>query len=167
MGAVLGVRLRNYGFTDLPPSLPLPRSDPVTRIYESSYRRLTSKMDRASNVTVFVIFDGKGRLKNSVKRSLRNFDKVNVDKVQVDDPDAKWWENSLTLLKAVPIRDVLRADTGYRERSERCGDAGGGRGNGERAYVTVCTPAPGACARHRQRCSYSRPCMGSVCGNRH
>jgi hypothetical protein len=39
MGAVLGVRLRNYGFTDLPPSLPLPRSDPVTRIYESSYRR--------------------------------------------------------------------------------------------------------------------------------
>jgi hypothetical protein len=43
----------------------------------------------ASNVTVFVIFDGKGRLKNSVKRSLRNFDKVNVDRVQVDDPDAK------------------------------------------------------------------------------
>jgi len=39
MGAVLGVRLRNYGFTDLPPSLPLPRSDPVTRISESSYRR--------------------------------------------------------------------------------------------------------------------------------
>ena len=33
----------------------------------------------------------------------------------------------------------------------RCGDARGGRGNGERAYVTVCTPAPGACARHRQR----------------
>jgi hypothetical protein len=61
----------------------------------------------ASNLTVFVIFDGKGRLKNSVKRSLKNFDKVNVDGVQVDDPDAKWWENSLTLLKAVPIRDVL------------------------------------------------------------
>ena len=39
MGAVLGVLLRNYGFTDLPPSLPLPRSDPETRIYESSYRR--------------------------------------------------------------------------------------------------------------------------------
>ena len=39
MGAVLGVQLRNYGFTDFPPSLPLPRSDPVTRIYESSYRR--------------------------------------------------------------------------------------------------------------------------------
>ena len=39
MGAVLGVLLRNYGFTDLPPSLPLPRSDPVTRISESSYRR--------------------------------------------------------------------------------------------------------------------------------
>ncbi len=38
-GAVLGVLLRNYGFTDLPPSLPLPRSDPVTRISESSYRR--------------------------------------------------------------------------------------------------------------------------------
>ena len=30
MGAVLGVLLRNYGFTDLPPSLTLPRSDPVT-----------------------------------------------------------------------------------------------------------------------------------------
>ena len=42
MGAVLGVRLRNYGFTDLPPSLPLPRSDPVTRIYESSYRRIVN-----------------------------------------------------------------------------------------------------------------------------
>ena len=39
MGAVLGVLLRNYGFTDLPPSLPLPRSDPVTRISKSSYRR--------------------------------------------------------------------------------------------------------------------------------
>ena len=39
MGAVLGVLLRNYGFTDLPPSLPLPRSDPVTRNYESSERR--------------------------------------------------------------------------------------------------------------------------------
>ncbi len=39
MGAVLGVLIRNYGFTDLPPSLPLPRSDPVTRISESSYRR--------------------------------------------------------------------------------------------------------------------------------
>jgi hypothetical protein len=38
-GAVVGVLLRNYGFTDLPPSLPLPRSDPVTRISESSYRR--------------------------------------------------------------------------------------------------------------------------------
>ena len=40
MGAVLGVLLRNYGFTDLPPSLPLPRSDPVTRTRESSYRRM-------------------------------------------------------------------------------------------------------------------------------
>jgi hypothetical protein len=39
MGAVLGVLLRNYGFTDLPPSLPPPRSDPVTRTSESSYRR--------------------------------------------------------------------------------------------------------------------------------
>jgi hypothetical protein len=26
----------NYGFTDSPPSLPLPRSDPVTRNYESN-----------------------------------------------------------------------------------------------------------------------------------
>jgi len=30
LGAVLGVQIRNYGFTDLPPSLPLPRSDPVS-----------------------------------------------------------------------------------------------------------------------------------------
>ena len=39
IGAVSGVLI--YGFTkgDLPPSLPLPRSDPATRIYESSYRR--------------------------------------------------------------------------------------------------------------------------------
>ena len=44
MGAVLGVLLRNYGFTDLPPSLPLPRSEPVTRIYESSYRRVGIEM---------------------------------------------------------------------------------------------------------------------------
>jgi hypothetical protein len=45
MGAVLGVLLRNYGFTDLPPSLPLPRSDPVTRISESSYRRTSRFSD--------------------------------------------------------------------------------------------------------------------------
>ena len=45
MGAVLGVLLRNYGFTDLPPSLPLPRSDPVTRISESSYRRACGVRD--------------------------------------------------------------------------------------------------------------------------
>ena len=44
MGAVLGVQLRNYGFTDLPLSLPLPRSDPVTRICESSYRRLVARL---------------------------------------------------------------------------------------------------------------------------
>jgi len=44
MGAVLGVLLRNYGFTDLPPTLPLPRSDPVTRISESSYRRVRTMM---------------------------------------------------------------------------------------------------------------------------
>ena len=41
IGAISGVLI--YGFTkgDLPPSLslPLPRSDPATRIYESSYRR--------------------------------------------------------------------------------------------------------------------------------
>jgi len=43
MGAVLGVLLRNYGFTDLPPSLPLPRSDPVTRISESKRRRGVSR----------------------------------------------------------------------------------------------------------------------------
>ena len=61
----------------------------------------------ASNLTVFVIFDGKGRLKNSVKRSLKNFDKVNVDAAHVDGADATWWTNSLALLRAVPIRDVL------------------------------------------------------------
>ena len=35
-----GFRLRIYGFTDLPPSLPLPPADPRTRIYKSSYRRM-------------------------------------------------------------------------------------------------------------------------------
>ena len=48
MGAVLGVLLRNYGFTDLPPSLPLPRSDPVTRISKSSYRRAARRGARAA-----------------------------------------------------------------------------------------------------------------------
>lgn len=61
----------------------------------------------ATNLTVFVIFDGKGRLKNSVKRSLKNFDKVNVDAAHVDGADATWWTTSLALLRAVPIRDVL------------------------------------------------------------
>jgi hypothetical protein len=42
----------------------------------------------------------------------------------------------------------------------RCGDARGGRGNGERAYVTVCTPAPGACVRHRQRVLRARTAVG-------
>ena len=35
-----GCRLHFYGFTDLPPSLPLPPADPWTRIYESNRRRL-------------------------------------------------------------------------------------------------------------------------------
>ena len=35
-----GRRLRIYGFTDLPPSLPLSPADPVTRIPESNYRRV-------------------------------------------------------------------------------------------------------------------------------
>ena len=48
LGAVLGVLLRNYGFTDLPPSLPLPRSDPVTRIRKSSYRPRGRHRPRAS-----------------------------------------------------------------------------------------------------------------------
>jgi hypothetical protein len=64
------------------------------------------------------------------------------------------------LVAQMPQCCLLRADTGYRERSERCGDARGGRGNGERAYVTVCTPAPGACARHRQRVLRARTAMG-------
>ena len=38
-GACNGRRLRIYGFTDLPPSLPLSSGTPVTRIRESSYRR--------------------------------------------------------------------------------------------------------------------------------
>ena len=48
MGAVLGVLLRNYGFTDLPPSLHVPRSDPVTRIYKSSYRRVAAPVHPTS-----------------------------------------------------------------------------------------------------------------------
>ena len=39
MGPGNGRRLRIYGFTDLVPSLPLPRTDLETRIYKSSYRR--------------------------------------------------------------------------------------------------------------------------------
>ena len=38
-GASNGRRLRIYGFTDLPPSLPLFSNTPVTRIIESNYRR--------------------------------------------------------------------------------------------------------------------------------
>ena len=38
-GACNGRRLRIYGFTDLPPSLPLLPGTPFTRDYESSYRR--------------------------------------------------------------------------------------------------------------------------------
>ena len=38
-------RLRNYGITDLPPSLPLPRADPVTRIRESKRGR-NGRFDR-------------------------------------------------------------------------------------------------------------------------
>ena len=39
VGVRNGRRLRIYGFTDLPPSLPLPPADPRTRITESSRRR--------------------------------------------------------------------------------------------------------------------------------
>jgi hypothetical protein len=39
MGGCNGRRLQIYGFTDLPPSLPLFSSTPFTRIRESSYRR--------------------------------------------------------------------------------------------------------------------------------
>ena len=38
-GACNGRRLRIYGFTDLPPSLPLFSSTTFTRILKSSYRR--------------------------------------------------------------------------------------------------------------------------------
>ena len=38
-GARNGRRLRIYGFTDVPPSLPLLPDTPFTRDYESSYRR--------------------------------------------------------------------------------------------------------------------------------
>jgi hypothetical protein len=41
-----GFRLRIYGFTDLPPSLPLPPADPRTRITESSRRRSAVRCDR-------------------------------------------------------------------------------------------------------------------------
>jgi hypothetical protein len=58
-------------------------------------------------VTLFIIFEGQGRLKNSVKRSLKNFDIVNVDQARVDDADTTWWSNSLALLRPVPIRDVM------------------------------------------------------------
>jgi hypothetical protein len=61
MGAVLGVLLRNYGFTDLPPSLPVPlsrsfasRSDPVTRISESKRRRQCTAQWRGDQYTSHV-----------------------------------------------------------------------------------------------------------------
>ena len=74
MGAVLGVLLRNYGFTDLPPSLHVPRSDPVTRITESSYRRLAHWVSALRPVTRHILSghslwgrgrgdsDGRGRM---------------------------------------------------------------------------------------------------------
>ena len=40
-----GRRLRNYGITDLPPSLPLPRADPETRISESKRGRSASETE--------------------------------------------------------------------------------------------------------------------------
>ena len=42
MGPGNDFRLRIYGFTDLPPSLPLPRADLQTRNSESNYRRIYS-----------------------------------------------------------------------------------------------------------------------------
>ena len=56
MGAVLGVLLRNYGFTDLPPSLHVPRSDPVTRITESSYRRVYRDRGSARRARIKRVF---------------------------------------------------------------------------------------------------------------
>ena len=41
--------LRIYGFTDLPPSLPLFSGTPVTRICESSYRRKASQSSEATH----------------------------------------------------------------------------------------------------------------------
>lgn len=60
------------------------------------------------NLIMVVIFDGKGRYKNSVSRSLQSFDQVQVHhKGEVDNTETSWWQNSLKLLRAVPIRDVL------------------------------------------------------------
>jgi hypothetical protein len=57
---------------------------------------------------MIVIFDGKGRYKNSVSRSLQSFDQVQVHhEGEVDNTETSWWQNSLKLLRAVPIRDVL------------------------------------------------------------
>ena len=39
--------LRIYGFTDLPPSLPLFPGTPFTRSYESSYRRSTARVSHS------------------------------------------------------------------------------------------------------------------------
>ena len=51
-------------------------------------------------------------------------------------------------------RERTRADTGYRERSEKVTRGGGG--NGERAYVTVHTPVP--CARARAGVELASEC---------
>ena len=70
MGAVLGVLLRNYGFTDLPPPLPLPRSDPVTRIRKSNYHRIAT--EDASRF--FFVASSEGQHREDFKHNCGGFD---------------------------------------------------------------------------------------------
>ena len=61
-----------------------------------------------ANLTVFVIFEGDGRLKTSVKRSLKSFDKPNPNNIsEAANADLTWWVNGLALLKAVAFKSVL------------------------------------------------------------
>lgn len=56
-----------------------------------------------AHLTLFFIFEGDGRQKSSVMRSLKSFDKQNPS----DSSEANWWANGLKLLKAIALKSVL------------------------------------------------------------
>lgn len=56
-----------------------------------------------AHLILLVIFDGDGRLKSSVSRSLKTFATHNPNAAA----DASWWADGLKLLHAIPIRSAL------------------------------------------------------------